>query len=68
MGSVNLVTHTQELLANRPRTSTYKTIARETQLSPRWLSEFANNCQGGYDANRVQILYEYLSGKPLISV
>lgn len=44
----------------------YTTIFLETGIVPHWLSMFATGRIANPSVNRVQFLYEYLSGKKLI--
>jgi hypothetical protein len=66
MGSVDIVTYTQYLLVNRPRYMTYKVITDHTMLHQRWLEQFAIGRIKEPSAQRIQMLYEYLTGKPLV--
>lgn len=60
-----LVTVTRDLLLNRPRNIDYAKIEKETGLSQRWLTSFANNTSEDFGVSRVEKLYTYLAGKPL---
>lgn len=67
MGSINLVSRTQHLLKERPRTITYDVLAKNVGgISEPWLRHFARGARCP-DANKVQALYEYLSGTTLFS-
>lgn len=65
------ISHTQQLLQQRPRNVTYEKIAQDTGLTTRWLSAFAscnsNSADDSTDfgALKVEKLYTYLSGKTL---
>ena len=54
---------TLELYKNRPRTTTIPDIAKKTKLPIRWLTDFQHAKRPS--VNRVQILYEYLTGDKL---
>jgi hypothetical protein len=67
MNGCTLLAETQQLLKNRPRLLTFKKIAEDLPTLNRvWLSRMANGHIKETDVNRVQTLYEYLTGKPLI--
>lgn len=58
---------TFELLRNRPASMKLKDIAEATDLSLPWIKMF--NRKGNQQASsgdRLQTLYEYLAGKPLL--
>jgi hypothetical protein len=55
---------TRQLLQECPQT-TYN-VAVATRLSYSWLVAFASDRMAHPSVNRVQVLYEYLSGKPLL--
>lgn len=72
MASVKLTDKTLELLRNRPRTMTYATIAeamKETcpQITASWLHQYVNGRHRFPHTDRIQALYEFLAGKPLLS-
>lgn len=72
MASVSLNDRTLELLRNRPRTMTYSVIAeamKETcpQITVSWLLQYAHGRYTFPPIERVQALYEFLAGKPLLS-
>lgn len=54
-----------ELLGNRPRNMTYKDIADATDLPEPWLKTFAAGRIADPSVNRVETLYNFLTGKPL---
>lgn len=54
-----------ELLASRPRNTTYKDVAEATGLPEPWLKKFAANEIKDPSVNRVETLYNYLTGTPL---
>jgi len=55
---------TRELLVatNTP----YIEICKITNISPHWLSLFANDQIPDPSVNRVEVLYNYLNGAPLV--
>ena len=59
----SLVLKTRELL-NESKES-YHTISMKTNLPSTWLKQFAQRNSDNPTCNRVQALYEYLTGKPL---
>lgn len=63
-----LITHTRNLLQQRPRNVTYDKIAQDTGLSVRWLTQLATykaDCVTDFGTLKVETLYTYLSGKRL---
>lgn len=56
---------TMELLRNRPVTLTYIDIERVTGLSPLWLTTIMQHPEISPSVDRIELLYEYLSGKQL---
>jgi len=58
-----LYAKTQELLRNRQLSMSC--IHEETGLPERWLWETMRNDDGTLGVNRVELLYEYLSGRTL---
>jgi transcriptional regulator with XRE-family HTH domain len=66
MDGVDIVRHTQHLLINRPKPVTFAKIEAGAGISPRWLGDFANGRITEPSAQRIQKLYEYLTGEPLI--
>lgn len=54
-----------ELLRERPRSMTYKKIAEDTDIPEGWLKVFAGGNIDDPSVNRVETLYNYLSGQPL---
>lgn len=56
---------TLELLKARARTVTLKSISEETGLEEFWLSKFQNETINDPSVNRIETLYEHLSGKSL---
>lgn len=65
--NITLVEVTRELLTNRPITKTYNVIAEDTGLTFGWIQSFQLAVNEDYSSNRVQTLYEYLSGKKLFN-
>lgn len=74
MGCVNLNTRTLQLLRDRPRTVTYRTIQEALRDSPHltepvslnWLTLYGTERITSPDVNRVQAIYEFLTKLPLI--
>jgi phage gp36-like protein len=70
-----LHTKTQELVRNRPRALTYRLLAErandllpdDEQITPAWLEQFATGRIKAPSVNKVQRLFEVLSGKPLLA-
>lgn len=60
-----LVTVTRDLLLNRPRNLDYAKIEKDTGLTQRWLTSFANKASEDFGVSKVEKLYTYLAGKPL---
>jgi len=60
----SLTETTRNLVLNRA--VTLEVIAKETGTSEAWLSQFANAKRTRVDADVVQRVYEYLSGRTLI--
>lgn len=60
-----LVTNTRRLLQGTD--ASYLDIYNATKLSPSWLSLFAQGKVRDPSVNKVQKLYEHLSGRPLLS-
>lgn len=54
-----------DLLANRPRNVTLKDIATGADVPEAWLKVFAAGRIADPSVNRVEVLYNYLNGKPL---
>jgi len=54
---------TRRLVKQDPRT--YLQLYEETGISPYWIERFANGAFKNPSVNRVQRLYEALTGKPL---
>lgn len=59
-----LMKRTQELL--REGKVSYRDIDKALNISPNWLSLFANDEVPDPSVNRVECLYTYLSGNPLV--
>ena len=59
----SLVARTRELL--RDRDNTLQDIVHETGLNFYWLSQFSSGQSINSSADRVQFLYEYLTGSEL---
>jgi hypothetical protein len=67
MAGCTLLQETQNLLKHRARTLTFAKIESDLPVCNRvWLSRMANGKINETDVNRVQILYEYLTGQPLL--
>jgi hypothetical protein len=60
-----LLSKTRELLANT--SETYLDIYSATGLTPTWLSLVANDKLKDPSVNKIQKLYEHLSGKELFN-
>lgn len=54
---------TRQLLTNRVRTLTLERIAKDTGLKEAWLSRVIADKSKNPNADSVEILYRYLSGK-----
>lgn len=67
--SPSLYAHTRALLRDRPRTLTLRQVADATGVTVDWLAMILrdNNLERDPSANRVQAVYEFLAGKPLIN-
>lgn len=61
-----LTEQTRKLLKNRPVTQTFKVISGQTGLSIGWLQHFMSSPDRDPGADKVQTLYEFLSGRPLL--
>lgn len=61
----SLLAHTRELLRKTQRP--YLDIYSDTGLSPNWLSQMLHGRIKEPSVNKVQKLYEYLSGKSLLN-
>ena len=58
---------TFQLLRNRPATTKLKDIADATDLSLSWVKMFhRKGDQNSSSGDKLQTLYEYLAGKPLL--
>jgi hypothetical protein len=67
MSSGSLMARTQDLLVNRPRTLTFVQIQADCPaLGIRWLQAFANGKIAEPSVNKVEMLYEYLSGEKIV--
>lgn len=62
-GSLHL--RTLRLVQGLPRTKTLAQVAADTGLPPAWLSAFCREEMDAPNVNRVQVLFEYLSGRRL---
>lgn len=60
-----LYTRTIELLRNRPRTKTLGQISHETGLPLGWLVSILCKPYLSPSVDRIEVLYEYLSSRPL---
>jgi hypothetical protein len=67
MDGRRLLTHTRELLRNRPRTITYAHIEQDTKLNRAWLVEFSSGRSDHCSVVYVETLYEYLSGRNIVT-
>lgn len=63
--SSRLFQETLYLLRNRPITKTLDVIHKETHLPKRWLLSILSDGESNPAVNRVEILYEYLTGRKL---
>lgn len=69
MACGSLLERTIYLLINRPKPMTYQKIETDNPgLYARWLSELANGRLDDPSVNKIQQLYEYLSGQPITLV
>ena len=59
---MRLVEHTKELFKVRPRTQTIALIAAETGLDAAWVAEFSKGRRKSVDADKLQTLFEFLTG------
>ena len=60
---------TQDLLVKRSRTLTLEKIHEDCPaLNVRWLSDFANKRIEEPSVNKIQMLFEYLTGEPIVFV
>lgn len=66
MISTRLRDRTQQLLRERPRTTTLEMIADATGLSARWIQDFGNDRSPDPGVCKVETLYTYLTGGPLL--
>ncbi len=67
MASICIVEQTRYLLINRPRPITLEAISAGTGIPVNWLSAFSRYRLDDPGAKRIQVLFEYLSGQPLIT-
>ena len=56
-----LLAHTQDLVANRPRSLTLKHVSTDVGISESWLKHFMHNRINDPSANKVEALYNYFS-------
>lgn len=56
---------TLRLLADRPARITFKRISKDTGLPESWLSMFGNGSINDPSVNRIETLYEYLTGRSI---
>lgn len=61
----SLKERTWALYRERPRRITVEMIIRDTGISRGWLADFSNQRQIHVSVDKVQTLYEYLTGKKL---
>lgn len=66
VSSRSLVKVTAELLRNRPSTLTMKQLATDLAVSVEWLSLLANDKIPNASADKVQRVYERLTGELLL--
>jgi hypothetical protein len=64
--TTSLTEATREMLCNRPRELTYEQLSAELGISIDWLTKFACKHIKKGSADRVQVLYERLSGRKLL--
>lgn len=64
-GNNKLLYATVQLLRNRPPDLSYRKISKEAKLPLRWLEQFAQDKIRNPSVNRIEALYEYLSGTEL---
>lgn len=64
---VNLMQRTIELLDNPPEGKSLPEIATDLHISYYWLRKFKSGEIKDPSVNKVQVLYEYLTGKPLLA-
>lgn len=65
MSTSKLATRAREALTARPRVLTYDVIAEEIGVSARWVEQFANGGIKDPSVNKVEALYEFLTGNTL---
>jgi transcriptional regulator with XRE-family HTH domain len=65
MSSVTLRSRTRDLLINRPRRLTLSDVAEGTGLTQPFLEDLLYKDIKNPSVDRIQILYEFLSGKKL---
>lgn len=63
----SLMAETLRLLKNRPKDLTLPDIEKATQIPFYWLRKFTSGEIKDPSVNRVQRLYEYLSGNKLLN-
>lgn len=66
--SICLLTHTRELLKNRPRTLTLAQIAEDSGVSLGWLNAFSAGLYSEPSVVRVQKVFERLTGEKLVKI
>lgn len=60
-----LYVRTLELLRNRPRSQTLAVVSQDTGLPKEWLIAIISRPETSPGVDRIEVLYEYLSGKQL---
>lgn len=65
MSRSKLLTRTAELIQDRPRTMTYRMLAEACGVTDRWLESIVAGTCKFPDVNKVEVVYEYLSGRTL---
>lgn len=59
---MRLLDHTKELFRLRPRTMTLARIAADAGVDLSWLQQLSKGTLKSVDADKLQSLYEYLTG------
>lgn len=62
---MTLLEKTRQLLANRPRNMTLQDIEAATGISESWLRVFSRGKISDPSVNKVQVLFEHLTGSKL---
>jgi transcriptional regulator with XRE-family HTH domain len=61
----SLTKKTLELYRQRPRSMTKDRLAEELGISPSWVDQWSRGIIKNPSADRIQAIYEFLSGKKL---